>query len=105
MAGIKHGKVGQANHCLGSDGRPQLVVLASFLRLALHYISIWNRSSLLKAFLGGRFARDVDFEFTIGDDKVFIRRWILVDVIYPDLSRFVKTLQELVRRRPSRYAV
>ena len=60
---------------------------------------------MLKAFLDGSFARDVDFEFTIGDDKVFNHLWIHVDGIYPDLSRFVKTLQELVGRRASRYAV
>ncbi|KAI2489692.1 Ribosomal protein-like protein [Fragilaria crotonensis] len=67
--------------------------------------NIWNRSCLLKAFLDGSFARDVDFEFTIGDEKVFNRLWILVDGIYPELSRFVKTLQEPVGRRACRYAV
>lgn len=60
----------------------------------------------MKAFLDGSFARDVlDFEFTIGDEKVFNRLWILVDGIYPELSRFVKTLQEPVGRRACRYAV
>ena len=72
---------------------------------SLNDINIWNRSCLLKAFLDGSFARDVDFEFTIGDDKVFNRLWVLVDGIYPDLSRFVKTLQEPVGRRACRYAV
>ena len=72
---------------------------------SLNDINIWNRSCLLKAFLDGFFARDVDFELTIGDDKVFNRLWILVDGIFPDLSRFVKTLQELVGRSASRYAV
>ncbi len=72
---------------------------------SLNDINIWNRSCLLKAFLDGFFARDVDFELTIGDDKVFNRLWILVDGIFPDLSRFVKTLQEPVGRRASRYAV
>jgi hypothetical protein len=72
---------------------------------SLNDINIWNRSCLLKAFLDGFFARDVDFELTIGDDKVFNRLWILVDGIFPDLSRFVKTLQEPVGRRVCRYAV
>ncbi|KAI2509348.1 Plant transposon protein [Fragilaria crotonensis] len=72
---------------------------------SLNDINIWNRSCLLKAFLDGSFARDVDFEFTIGEDKVFNRLWILVDGIYPELSRFVKTLQEPVGRKACRYAV
>ena len=72
---------------------------------SLNDINIWNRSCLLKGFLDGSFARDVDFLFTIDDDKVFDRLWILFDGIYPELSRFVKTLQEPVGRKACRYAV
>ncbi|KAI2500464.1 Ribosomal protein-like protein [Fragilaria crotonensis] len=62
------------------------------------------RSCLLKSFLDGSFANDVDFEFRIGEDRVFHRLWVLVDGIYPELSRFVKTIQEPVGHKASRYA-
>ena len=71
---------------------------------SLNDINIWNRSCLLKAFVDGSFARDVDFEFRIGDDRTFHRLWVMVDGIYPELSRFVKTLQEPVGHKASRYA-
>ena len=58
----------------------------------------------MKAFVDGSFARDVDFEFRIGDDRTFHRLWVMVDGIYPELSRFVKTLQEPVGHKASRYA-
>ncbi len=58
----------------------------------------------MKAFLDGSFANDVDLEFRIGDDRVFHRLWVLVDGIYPKLSRFVKTIQEPVGDIASRYA-
>jgi hypothetical protein len=71
---------------------------------SLNDINIWNRSCLLKAFLDGSFANDVDFEFRIGEDRVFHRLWVMVDGIYPELSRFVKTIQEPVGHKASRYA-
>ena len=71
---------------------------------SLNDINIWNRSCLLKSFLDGSFANDVDFEFRIGEDRVFHRLWVLVDGIYPKLSRFVKTIQEPVGHKASRYA-
>ncbi len=70
---------------------------------SLNDINIWNRSCLLKAFLDGSFANNVDFEFRIRD-RVFHRLWVLVDGIYPELSRFMKTIQEPVGRNASRYA-
>ena len=70
---------------------------------SLNDINIWNRSCLLKAFLEGSFANDVDFEFRIGENRVFHRLWVLVDVIYPELSRFVNTIQEPVGRNASTY--
>lgn len=57
----------------------------------------------MKAFLDGSFANDVNFEFQIGD-RVFHRLWVMVDGIYPELSRFVKTIQEPVGHKASRYA-
>jgi hypothetical protein len=70
---------------------------------SLNDINIWNRSYLLKAFLDGSFANDVDFEFQIGDG-VFHCLWVMVDGIYPELSRLVKTIQEPVGHKASRYA-
>ena len=102
---------------MGKSGKPTTIVLEAMADNNLWFwydsfgwpgllndIIIWNQSCLSKAFLDGSFARDVDFEFTISDDKVFNHLWILVDGIYPDLSRFVKTLQRPVGRRERRYA-
>jgi Plant transposon protein len=60
---------------------------------SMNDINIWDRSSLLKSFLDGSFAQDVDVEFEIGGLS-FRRLWLLVDGIYPELSRFVKTIEE-----------
>ena len=48
---------------------------------------------MLKSFVDGTFTKDVDFEFTI-NDNTFHHCWLLVDGIYPELSRFVKTIDE-----------
>ena len=45
---------------------------------------------------------DVDFEFQVGN-KVFKRLWFLVDGIYPELSHFVKTIQEPIGRAAKHY--
>jgi hypothetical protein len=58
----------------------------------------------LKAFLYGSFANNVDFKFWNGNNRVFHCLWVLVDGIYPKLSRFVKTIQEPVGGKASRYA-
>ncbi len=58
----------------------------------------------MKAFLYGSFANNVDFKFRIGNVRVFHCLWVLVDGIYPKLSRFVKTIQEPVGGKASRYA-
>ena len=70
---------------------------------SLNDINIWNRSSLLKRFLDGSFADEVDFEFEIGG-RVFNRLWLLVDGIYPELSRFVKTIEEPSNQKASAFA-
>ena len=59
----------------------------------LNDINIWDRSPLLESFINGSFDNDVDFEFTIGG-TVFRRLWLLTDGIYPELARFVKTIDE-----------
>ena len=57
----------------------------------LNDINIWDQSSLLKKLLDGTFTAFVDFQFTISN-KIFTKLWIMVDGIYPELSRFVKTI-------------
>ena len=102
---------------MGKSGKPTIVLEALadhnlwFCHHSFGYpgslsdINIWNRSCLLKAFLDGSFANDVDFEFGIGEDRVFHRLvWVLVDGIDPKFSRFVKTIQEPVGRNASTYA-
>ena len=56
-------------------------------------INIWDRSSLLSAFLDGTFRSEVDFDFYISG-ILFSELWLMTDGIYPELSRFVKTIQE-----------
>ena len=70
---------------------------------SLNDINIWERSSLLKAFLDGSWHENVDFSFNIAG-KQFSKLWIMVDGIYPELARFVKTIQEPVDRNSSNYA-
>ena len=59
----------------------------------LNDINIWDRSPLLQSFIDGSFYNDVDFEFEIFGN-VFYRLWLMADGIYPELARFVKTIQE-----------
>jgi Plant transposon protein len=56
-------------------------------------INIWDRSPLLKSFLDGTFEKEIDFDFTI-NQLPFKKLWLLTDGIYPELGRFVKTIQE-----------
>jgi Plant transposon protein len=53
-------------------------------------INIWDQSSLLRMFLDGSFG-DIDFPFRIAN-KTFNKVWLMTDGIYPELSRFVKTI-------------
>jgi hypothetical protein len=94
----------QGQYC-GSKGKPTLVLEAfadynlwiwhaSFGSAGtLNDINIWDRSPLLQAFLDGSFTKNVDFNFTIGG-RVFRHLWLLTDGIYPELARFVKTIDE-----------
>jgi hypothetical protein len=47
----------------------------------------------LKSFIDGSFTENVDFEFELGG-KVLDKLWLLVDGIYPECSRFAKTIEE-----------
>jgi Plant transposon protein len=52
-------------------------------------INIWDQSLLLRSFIDGT-NDSLDFDFKIGG-KTFTELFYLVDGIYPDLSRFVKS--------------
>lgn len=66
-------------------------------------INILDRSPLLKSFLDGSFNKDVDFGFKI-NNQPFDKVWLMVDGIYPNLSRFVKTLQEPGNLKAKKYS-
>ena len=99
----------------GSKGKPTIVLEAvadyqlwiwhaSFgFAGSMNDINIWDRSPLLKSWIDGSFANDVDFEFEI-DGKVFHQLWLMADGIYPDLSRFVKSFDEPMGVANKRYA-
>lgn len=99
----------------GKEGKPTLVMEAIcdynlwFWHAAFGFpgtqndINIWDQSVLLRSFIDGTFASEVDFEFQIGGTN-FHRLWILVDGIYPELSRFVKTISEPITEGEKNYA-
>ena len=70
---------------------------------SLNDINVWDRSPLLTSFLDGTFSDGVDFEFEIGGET-FQQLWIMVDGIYPELSRFVKTIRCPLTPSEHRYA-
>jgi hypothetical protein len=94
----------QGSH-VGKDGKPSLVLEAYcdanlFLWHAcfgwagsMNDINIWDRSPLLKSFLDGSWSTNIDFLFNV-DGSEFTSLWFLVDGIYPELARFVKTLDQ-----------
>jgi Plant transposon protein len=63
-------------------------------------INIWEQSPLLRSFIDGTFSQMVDIEFEI-DGKVFDSLWLLVDGIYPEIARFVSTIDEDVGKMSS----
>ncbi len=86
----------------GKEGTPTLVLEAmSDFNLwiwhasfgfagALNDLNIWENSSLLQDMVNGTMAM-LDFEFWIGG-KRFTKLFFLVDGIYPETARFVKTV-------------
>eukprot|EP00804_Cyclotella_cryptica_P012132 CCRYP_009832-RA/>CCRYP_009832-RA protein AED:0.21 eAED:0.41 QI:0/0/0/1/0/0/2/0/113 len=53
----------------------------------LNGINIWEHSSMYKPMIGGRHD-ELDFKFLV-DGVVFHKLFCLVDVIYPQLTRFL----------------
>jgi Plant transposon protein len=69
----------------------------------LNDINVWDQSSLLRMFLDGTFTGGVDFPFRIAN-RTFNKVWIMVDGIYPELSRFVKTISVPVSQAHRMYS-
>jgi hypothetical protein len=59
----------------------------------LNDINICNGSLLHEELTSGRWGTSFDFPFSIGDFS-FTKLFVLVDGIYPELSRFVKIFGE-----------
>jgi Plant transposon protein len=86
----------------GKDGSPSIILeaVADYSTWIWHNrfgfpgthndINVWEQSSLLRSFIDGTFAL-LDFNFVVGN-KAFNQLWVMADGIYPDLSRFVKTM-------------
>jgi len=58
-------------------------------------INIWDVSDLQKKFLSPEWCNEVNFPFEV-DGMEFTEGWVLVDGIYPPISRFVKTIPTAV---------
>ena len=69
---------------------------------SLNDISILQNSPLYRAFVDGSFDSR-DFPFEIGDQQ-FNKLWMMTDGIYPELARFVKTLNFPAGRKERIYA-
>ena len=69
---------------------------------ALNDINVWDRSTMLRSFLDGTFD-ECDYEHTIAG-KVFKMVTFLVDGIYPELARFVKTVSVPLNRVQKKHA-
>ena len=70
---------------------------------SLNDINIWDRSPLLKSWLDGTFSLFTDFPFSIAG-RTFEKLFVLVDGIYPELARFVKTFSEPVGQNAKRFS-
>ena len=111
----KNCPVAYQGHYTGKEKKPSLVLEAfSDYHLFIWYshfgspgslndINIWDVSPLHTSFVDGTFSSDIDFEFEIAG-KSFRRLWLMVDGIYPPISRFVKTLSEPTGPIDSYYA-
>lgn len=69
-------------------------------------IQIWDQSPLYNDFLSGRWASEVDplEPYQIGSLST-TKAWFPVDGIYPQISRFVKTIAEPINKPESTFAV
>jgi len=104
----------QGQYTNGKQGHPTIILEAVadynlwFWHVAFGFpgsyndINVWDNSPLHKAFVDGTFSL-IDFEFEIAG-KVFNKLWFLVDGIYPELARFVKTIAVPCGRMMNRFA-
>jgi hypothetical protein len=70
---------------------------------SMNDINIWDSSMLHKSLSDGSFEAN-DFTFEIGG-KQFNKLWFLVDGIYPELSRFVKTISVPLNKWEALYSI
>jgi hypothetical protein len=61
----------------------------------MNYINIWDQSLLLKSWIDGSPAKDIDFEVEI-DGKVFHQLCLKAEGIHPDSSRFVNLFDKSI---------
>ncbi len=66
-------------------------------------INIWDSSKLHMALHNGSFEPN-DFPFVIGGES-FNKLWFLTDGIYPEISRFVKTISEPLNKWEALFAI
>jgi hypothetical protein len=69
----------------------------------LNDINIWDQSVLLRSYLDGTHSSLVDFPFSINKQK-YTKLWVLVDGIYPEISRFVKTISVPIGKSEKAFA-
>jgi len=103
--GWKNCPVAWQGQYLGMKGKPTMILEAAAdhnlwvwhaafsMPGAQNDINVWDQSKLLREFLDGSYTRELDFNFTIGGQQ-FNMLWFLVDGIYPELARFVKTISQ-----------
>jgi hypothetical protein len=71
--------------------------------VAFNYPGSDGRLQLVDSWLDGTFSFYTDFPFSIAG-RTFEKLFVLVDGIYPELARFVKTFSELVGQNAKRFS-
>jgi hypothetical protein len=104
----------QRGQHVGKDKKPTLVLEgladnnlwfwhhAFGLPGGLNDINVWERSDLCKAFVDGSM-HDLDFKYILNDEERSVL-YYLVDGIYPELARFVKTIAVPITKKESLFA-
>jgi Plant transposon protein len=63
----------------------------------------WDQSDLLRSFLDGTSSL-IDFPYNLAGQQ-FTQLWVFVDGIYPELSRFVKTISVPITKAKKLFAL